>query len=189
MKARRGCVLGRTGSYHPDWPEGSIGCMGTGPLGWSKDASWPKTFLNKMLDEYSGNSRAALYSHFLFFNLEANLSSCSTPLNWLIEDEGCSSFETARDRLVRDLRMAGVETLEQANRCLETEFIPWWNQTLAVAPAEPQDAPRPLEKSHHLEAILSHVETRKIKTDYSFQFAGRQYVIERSDIRTGLRGA
>jgi hypothetical protein len=40
-----------------------------------------------------------------------------------------------------------------------------------------------------LEAILSHVETRKIKTDYTFQWEGRQYVIERSDIRTGLRGA
>jgi hypothetical protein len=99
------------------------------------------------------------------------------------------SFETAQDRLVKDLRMAGVATLEQANRYLETEFIPWWNQTLAVEPKEPQDAHRPLEKGHHLEAILSQVETRKIKTDYSFQWEGRQYVIERSDIRTGLRGA
>jgi hypothetical protein len=99
------------------------------------------------------------------------------------------SFETAQDRLVKDLRMAGVETMEQANRHLETEFIPWWNQTLAVEPREPQDAHRPLEKGHHLEAILSHVETRKIKTDYTFQWEGRQYVIERSDIRTGLRGA
>jgi hypothetical protein len=99
------------------------------------------------------------------------------------------SFETAQDRLVKDLRMAGVETLEQANLHLETEFIPWWNQTLAVEPKEPQDAHRPLEKGQHLEAILSHVETRKIKTDYTFQWEGRQYVIERSDIRTGLRGA
>ena len=99
------------------------------------------------------------------------------------------SFETAQDRLVKDLRMAGVETLEQANRYLETEFTRWWNRTLAVEPKEPEDAHRPLEKGHDPEAILSHVEARKVKTDYTFQFEGRQYVIERAGIRTGLRGA
>lgn len=99
------------------------------------------------------------------------------------------SFETLQDRLVKDLRMADVKTLAQANQYLETEFIPWWNRTLAVEAREPQDAHRPLEKSHDLDAILSNVESRRVKSDYTFQFEGRQYVIERADIRTGLRGA
>lgn len=99
------------------------------------------------------------------------------------------SFETAQDRLVKDLRVAGVSTLEKANRYLETEFIPWWNRTLAVVPAEPEDAHRPLEKNHDLKAILSHVEQRIVKKDYTFQFEGTSYVIERAEIGTGLRGA
>jgi hypothetical protein len=98
-------------------------------------------------------------------------------------------FETAQDRLVKDLRLADVKTLAQANQYLETEFLPWWDRTLAVEAREPQDAHRPLEKGHDLDAILCPVETRKVKTDYSFQFEGRQYVIERADIQTGLRGA
>src|SRR6266853_3768594 len=47
------------------------------------------------------------------------------------------SFQTAQDRLVKGLRVAGAKSLEQANTYLQTEFIPWWNQTLAVAPASP----------------------------------------------------
>ena len=99
------------------------------------------------------------------------------------------SFQTDQDRLVKDLRMADVTTLEQANQYLETEFLPWWQRNLTVAPRDSEDAHRPLEKEHDLAAILSHVESRIVKSDYTFQFEGRKYVIERADIRTGLRGA
>ena len=34
------------------------------------------------------------------------------------------SFQTAQDRLVKGLRVAGAKTLEQANAYLETEFVP-----------------------------------------------------------------
>src|SRR5438309_2401918 len=40
------------------------------------------------------------------------------------------SFQTAQDRLVKGLRVAGINTLEGANRYLEEEFLPWWNQHL-----------------------------------------------------------
>ena len=90
---------------------------------------------------------------------------------------------------MKDLRMAGAATLEQANQCLETEFLPWWHKNLTVDPQDNEDAHRPLEKEHDLAAILSHVESRIVKTDYTFQFEGNKYVVERADIRTGLRGA
>jgi hypothetical protein len=99
------------------------------------------------------------------------------------------SFETAQDRLVKDLRMADVATLAEANRYLETEYIPWWNRTLAVEPGEPEDAHRPLDQGHDLEAILSHVEKRIVKPDYTFQCGARWCVIEQADIGKGLRGA
>ena len=98
-------------------------------------------------------------------------------------------FETAQDRLVKGLRVAGVQTLGQANEYLEKEFLPWWNRTLAVQPASADDAHRPLGKAYDLAAILSRVETRQVKNDYTIQFDGTVYGIERADIRSGLRGS
>jgi len=62
-------------------------------------------------------------------------------------------FQTAQDRLVKGMRVAGVRTLEQANAYLETEYLPWWNRTLTVEPAQADDAHRPLGKEHNLAAI------------------------------------
>jgi hypothetical protein len=98
-------------------------------------------------------------------------------------------FATAQDRLVKGMRVAGVKTLEQANHYLETEFLPWVNATLAVAPASADDAHRPLEKHHDLAAILSHVESRRVNNDYTILFETKIYQIARKDICAGLRGA
>ena len=98
-------------------------------------------------------------------------------------------FRTAQDRLVKGMRVAGVKTLEEANRYLETEFLPWVNRTLAVAPANPDDAHRPLEKHHDLAAILSHVEKRRVNNDYTFPLEAKTYRIVRKDICAGLRGS
>jgi hypothetical protein len=68
-------------------------------------------------------------------------------------------------------------------------YLPWWNQTCTVAPRNEDDAHRPLEQHHDLAAILSHVESRQVKNDYTIQFDGKIYGIQRADIRTGLRNA
>jgi DNA-binding Lrp family transcriptional regulator len=98
-------------------------------------------------------------------------------------------FFTAQDRLVKGLRVAGVTTIKQANHYLETEFLPWCNETIAVAPASADDAHRPLEKQHDLAAVLSHVETRQVKNDYTIQWDTKFYQIARKNICAGLRGA
>ena len=67
--------------------------------------------------------------------------------------------------------------------------LPWVNDTLAVTPANPDDAHRPLEKQHDLAAILSHVESRQVNNDYTIQLDTKIYQIARQDICTGLRGA
>jgi biotin operon repressor len=97
-------------------------------------------------------------------------------------------FGTAQDRLVKGLRVAGVQTLEQANAYLEDEFLPWWNQTLTVRPASSDDAHRPLGKEYNLAASLSHVESRQVANDYTIRFDNQLYQIQHTDIRAGLRG-
>jgi hypothetical protein len=98
-------------------------------------------------------------------------------------------FLTAQDRLVKGMRVAGVTTLQEANHYLETEFLPWVNSTLAVVPANADDAHRPLEKHHDLAAILSHVEKRRVNNDYTFPLEAKTYRIARQDICAGLRGS
>ena len=99
------------------------------------------------------------------------------------------NFETAQDRLVKGMRVAGVKTIEQANQYLMNDYLPWWEREMTVEAANPDDAHRPLGKSHDLAASLSHVETRQVRPDYTLRWDGRLYQIERQAIVSGLRGA
>lgn len=98
-------------------------------------------------------------------------------------------FGTAQDRLVKGMRKAGVQTLEEANRYLELEYLPQWSSRFTLEPANPTDAHRPLGAEHDLAAILSHVEERVVGNDYTIRYNTKQYQITRADIRPGLRGA
>src|SRR5579863_2143479 len=88
------------------------------------------------------------------------------------------NFETAQDRLVKGMRVAGVKTLEQANQYLEESYLVWWERELMVDPAHSDDAHRPLDKSHSLGASLSHVEMRKVRNDYTIPLDAELYQIE-----------
>src|ERR1035438_2405569 len=99
------------------------------------------------------------------------------------------NFQTAQDRLVKGMRVAGVKTLEQANQYLEETYLVWWERELTVEPAHPDDAHRPLGKSHSLKASLSHVETRQVRNDYTIPLDAELYQIERQAVVSGLRKA
>src|SRR5260370_1104347 len=99
------------------------------------------------------------------------------------------NFGTAQDRLCKGMRVAGAKTLEEANHYLEEDYLAWWNQELTVEPANPDDAHRPLDKSHNLAASLSHVETRQLPNDCTLRWDGKLYQIESQAVTTGLRGA
>jgi DNA-binding Lrp family transcriptional regulator len=99
------------------------------------------------------------------------------------------NFATAQDRLVKGMRVAGVKTIEEANRYLKEDYLVWWERELTVEPASSDDAHRPLEKSHNLAASLSHVETRQVRNDYTFRWYGELYRILPGAVVSGLRGA
>jgi len=99
------------------------------------------------------------------------------------------NFQTAQDRLVKGMRVAGVKTLEQANQYLTNDYLAWWERELTVEAANSDDAHRPLEKCHNLGASLSYVETRQVRSDYTLRWNGKLYQIGRQAITTGLRRA
>jgi hypothetical protein len=99
------------------------------------------------------------------------------------------NFQTAQDRLVKGMRLAGVKTIEQANQYLTESYLVWWERELTVEAANADDAHRPLEKSHNLAASLSHVESRQVRNDYTLRWDGKLYQIERQAVTTGLSRA
>jgi hypothetical protein len=76
---------------------------------------------------------------------------------------------TAQDRLVKELRLAGATTLQQANEGLENKFLPWFNRRCTVKPASGNDAHRALGKGQDLSAILSIQQTRHVNNDYTIR--------------------
>jgi transposase len=97
------------------------------------------------------------------------------------------SFLTAQDRLVKDLRLAKVSTMQAANAFLETEYWPEWNRRFARPVGDYPNQHRALTPALELAAILCHVEQRVIGNDYTFSFAGRRYQIARDHAQAGMR--
>ena len=98
-------------------------------------------------------------------------------------------FETLQDRLVKEMRLAGIRAIEQANQFLDEVFVPFWEQRFTVAPRHRHDAHRRLERGHRLEAILSVREPRVVSNDYTVSWKGQRWAIPRAEVRAGLRGA
>ena len=100
-----------------------------------------------------------------------------------------NAFGTLQDRLVKEMRLAGVSSLAQANDYLQLAFVPFWERHFAVAPRSRQDAHRPLGREHRLEEILSWRVTRVVTNDYTVSWDGRRWGVAREQVRAGLRGA
>jgi len=98
------------------------------------------------------------------------------------------SFGTDQDRLVKHLRLAKVKTLPDANKFLEAEYWPEWNERFARPLEGVVDMHRALTPQTDLASALSHVEQRQVSNDYTFSFAGRRYQIARTDVKAGMRG-
>jgi hypothetical protein len=96
-------------------------------------------------------------------------------------------FETAQDRWVKEMRLAGVATRAAANALLEARLIKEFNGRFTVLPASANDAHRPLGREHNLAAILSLQHQRVVTNDYTLRFENRIYQVGKP-IYPGLRG-
>ena len=88
-------------------------------------------------------------------------------------------FQTHQDRLVKELRLAGIADRVAATRFLHQCYIPAHNAPYAVAPANPTDAHRPLLRTHDLAAILSVQTVRTIDHDFTVRLQNRFCQLER----------
>ncbi len=94
-------------------------------------------------------------------------------------------FGTLQDRLVKEMRLEQIATLEQANRFLEMTFWPFWQQRFAVPPAAAGHAHRPLERTQRLEEILSVRVARTVAADHTVSWEGRRWGLRREHVCAG----
>jgi hypothetical protein len=98
-------------------------------------------------------------------------------------------FETLQDRLVKEMRLAGIDSIAAANHFLETRFLPEWEKRFTVAPRHPRNAHRRLEREQRLEEILSVRVARQVSDDHTVSWDGNRWGVPREEICSGLRGA
>lgn len=86
-------------------------------------------------------------------------------------------FQTLQDRLVKELRLAGAATLEEANQVLE-RYLPVYNQRFRVLAAEPADLHRRVPAGLDLNQVLCLKTQRRLNADSTVQHEGRVYLVE-----------
>lgn len=78
-------------------------------------------------------------------------------------------FKTFQDRLIKEMRLANISTLEQANIFLEEEFLPKYRAKYSVEPRSKANLHEPLSKTEkkELDSILSKQSIRVLRNDFT----------------------
>jgi len=85
-------------------------------------------------------------------------------------------FKTFQDRLIKELRLAEIATIEEANRFLEG-YLPLYNRRFAVPPAQAADLHRPRPGGCALDRILCRKTPRCLRKDFTIAHQGQLYQI------------
>jgi len=85
--------------------------------------------------------------------------------------------QTLQDRLVKELRLRNLSTIEAANAYLE-EFRADFNRRFAVPPRSTQDAHRPLLRTENLDRILTHQRATSLSKNLTVQYNKIIYQIQ-----------
>jgi transposase len=94
---------------------------------------------------------------------------------------------TLQDRLVNELRVAGIRTLERANQFLRERFLPAYNAEFGQSPADATTVFVPLGEAD-LDAILCHEEERVVAKDNTVQLDGVRLQIDKQPGRVTCAG-
>ncbi len=98
------------------------------------------------------------------------------------------SNRVLQDRLVKELRLQNISTIEAANAFLPT-FIEDYNHRFAVIPQNPTNAHRPLLKTHDLEQIFTIKQERHLSKNLTLQHSNIIYQIISNKQSYALRNA
>lgn len=86
-------------------------------------------------------------------------------------------FGTLQDRLVKEMRLKGIKSIEEANAFLET-YLPKYNSSFAVEPRESADLHRKVSKGLNLHSILCIKIERRLNNDFTVAYDNKFYQIQ-----------
>lgn len=89
---------------------------------------------------------------------------------------------TLQDRLVKELRLAQVSSIEEGNKFLEETFIPSFNARFASVPTSASNlhTELTLREREALPHVLSRQEERSVNNDFTFSFRNQRYQLNKS---------
>lgn len=90
-------------------------------------------------------------------------------------------FGTLQDRLIKEMRLESISTIDEANEFLE-RFLPRYNKQFAREPLKGGDLHRRLPRGMKLKDIFCLKAKRTITNDYGVKWRGRQFLIETPSI-------
>jgi transposase len=96
-------------------------------------------------------------------------------------------FRLFQDRLIKEMRLAGISNYSQANRFLNDKFLPWYNGRFANLNIESAYMPVPIDKN--LNHIFCIKKERAVNHDNTVQVCGQHIQIPPSDIRLSFAKA
>ncbi len=86
-------------------------------------------------------------------------------------------FGTLQDRLVKEMRLRGIRTIQEANVFLE-EYLPVYNRRFSVSPKGRGDLHRSVGKGVDLDAILCIKTERALRNDFTVAHNKKLYQVE-----------
>jgi len=93
---------------------------------------------------------------------------------------------TLQDRLVKALRLAGINDRDKANDFLAKKFLPGFNRKFEVGPSSPADVHRGIPRE--LDQVLSWQEERVVQKDWTVVHQNQWYQLDRQHEPLGLAG-
>jgi hypothetical protein len=113
--------------------------------------------------------------------LRSSASSTSPPIH---PRPGRSerAFRTLQDRLPKELRLAGIDEVEAANRWLRERYIGEYNKTFAIAPEQEGTAFVP-DRTQAWREILCVIEERTVGNDNTIAWAKQRLQLPESRLR------
>jgi transposase len=86
-------------------------------------------------------------------------------------------FKTLQDRLVKEMRLRGIRTIQEANAFLE-EYLPIYNRRFSVSPKERDNLHRSSGKGVDLDTILCIKTERTLRNDFTVAHHCKLYQVE-----------
>ena len=98
-------------------------------------------------------------------------------------------FGALQDRLIKELRLANISTIEEANKFVKEVFIPKFNQKFAVLPQKKGNLHRKLTKieEKNLDKIFSIQNTRIVNNDFTVRYKGKWFQLSQTQPTLVLR--